>query len=294
MKNWLCILSLLLSTLCSAHEDEISWEDRWASGVAVCSDKNFAQAIIDFTDAINMLEAANNSDYPFVYVDRGKVSLLLNDYYAAITDFETALSSPALSIKDQVRALTGEAIAFSRMGMADQMLSKLDALKAADPQFPKVEILEHYVIIRNLPKSKGYRQALKCLLIHSNLCESVKDIVIYPSDTLIAVKKCHCGCECCDIRDAQVQHCDQCGLALQFGDSISTQQNTDDWTIAAMTWVTAEPKRLGAELGGLYAVDFIRQISQYCCYNDLLFDQYIGPFVYLANNPEMPNAPFWD
>lgn len=298
MKKWLSILLVFASTLCSAHDEGISWEDLWVAGIAHCTERNFEVGIDAFSHAIEMLEEQNIQNFANIYVDRGRALLMVGDYYHAFLDLDFAMNTKTLTIKDQVRAITGRLVGFSNLGMNIETLKELELLKASDPNFPQTIFSEHYIIIRNIPENRWYRETIKCLLIHSNLCESKNNIFICPSGTLVAVRKCHCGCDCCIIRDGEKQYCDQCGIPLQFTGIMSPEDalsNCNELTTTSIALCTEAFKKTSSRLVGFYVVDFIRQAGlNSCVYDEMFYDRCMIPFRNLAKAPETPANPIWD
>lgn len=303
MKKYLLIVLMLAFACCHAEEDEMTWEDYWVSGVYSCSQKEYADGMMYFSEAINRLEASNDKNFPQIYIDRGKLFLMQSDYNSAFKDFELAMQSDRLTTQDKIRISVNRLTAYSELEKHSEVVAELDYLKSIDPNYPKIEFTEHYIFIRNVPANKWYRKAIQCLLIHSGMCSCKGDMYIYPSNILVAVRKCHCGCEACIERDTKLEGCDQCGQALLFnssGNLPSTEdienynQSIDELTIVSTLWCVQMLKKTQSKLAGIYAVDLIRQLAEQNPPNETFYDQCITPFTELLNHPEALGESVWD
>jgi tetratricopeptide (TPR) repeat protein len=303
MKKWISFILILVISSCYAEENETTWEDFWVSGIYSCSQKNYKDAVFHFTESINLLNAAQNANFPQIYIDRGIAYSLLFEFNNALNDFENAIQSNKLSDNDKVRLCVNKLAVLSSLDDHKNIFLELDNLKKIDPNFPQIEFTENYVFIRNVPANKWYRKAIKCLLIHSGMCSSKGDMYIYPSNILVAVKKGHCGCESCIDRDSKLQTCDQCAQPLQFNNSNidpsteeieSYTQCCDELALASTAWCVQMLKKTQSRLAGFYALDLIRQVASQVPQNENIYEQCITPFAELINNPEALSAPVWD
>jgi tetratricopeptide (TPR) repeat protein len=188
-KKLLCLLFVLCFSHCQAIDS--NWVDHWKDALESFSSENYPLACQQYTAAIDQLIAKNDLTYPELYVDRGIAFQMMKQYDEAISDFNTALASEFLLLKETSRAILYRMVAYVSLNMKEETLADLNLLKSTCHDFPVLENTSDTIIIRNLPHSSICIKAIQYLFIHMGVCSSADDFKFY-DNTCVITKTCSC------------------------------------------------------------------------------------------------------
>lgn len=184
MKKLLCRMSL--GVLFSIQALSADWEDHWIKAVQFCKEKIYSSAEHEFTLAIQDLEFTKNIDHPHVYVDRARLYSLLERYQEALFDADKGLASEFLQANDILRARIVRYEAYARLGMGEDTANELEKIKKIYA-FPKVEIFENKVIIRNVPDCECSKEIIKSAMT-AYFCNHEDEVEFLPGGICVTMR----------------------------------------------------------------------------------------------------------
>lgn len=164
-----------------------SWVESWSEAVSACHENRYEDAEAYFTETIAELQY--DPRHAHVYIDRGRMYLLLEKNEEALRDFEQGLKGN-LSGEDKLRAIVSKVVVLCRLGRFDEAEEARKILRTMHPS-PHIEVYENKVIIRNLPENEFSREILRHY-ISKAFCDSIEDVII-EDDICIANR--HKKCE---------------------------------------------------------------------------------------------------
>lgn len=167
MKIVFCLLLLISSSLSAA------WEEAWTDAVTACHEKRYEDAKRLFTSAIDKLE--DDPEHAHVYIDRGRLYLLLGENEKALSDIEKGLKG-TLKGDDKLRAIVSKVTVLYRLGQYDEAEECQKILLELQPA-PRLEVYKSIVIIRNIPDCGCAHEILK-RFVASTFCNSLEDVTI--------------------------------------------------------------------------------------------------------------------
>jgi tetratricopeptide (TPR) repeat protein len=187
----LCLISILFFANCQAKDCD--WTTNWKDALEAFSGENYPLACQKYTAAIEQLLADNNLTHPELYISRGTVLQIMQKHNEAIQDFNTALASDFIPLKDTTRAVLYRMVAYASLGMKDESLCDLTLLQSISHDFPIVQNTPDSIIIRNLPHSSLCIKAIKYLFIYMGICSDEDSFKFYDNNTCVIKKKCSCS-----------------------------------------------------------------------------------------------------
>lgn len=280
------MLLMLVLSFCTSY-CEASFEDSWCKAIENCEAKDFIQAELNFSEAIIKMEESKDNSRPDVYVDRGRLYMLLNRYDEALLDLNKALISPQLVQQERIRGLVSKIITCGNLGLESR--SELKELKRLYPNFPKIEETESRVIIKNVPDCECYKNILKSYYIGFGICENESDINIMRSGTCIVNKKSKtCNCK-------RKQNSTISGLS----DSANRVEECEFWcdklAKAGDVWCGTHFKTVKCQIACIAAVELINYGCHWCCTTGDFHGKCIEPFSdILAKMDSKICTPDWD
>lgn len=296
MKKISFILSTLILSVCFAQEG--TWKDDWLTAVNFCNDKDYENADLFFSQAIKMIESNGDVDHPHVYVDRGRLYLLLERYDEALADLDKAMECKNLSEVERRRALVSRIATKSHLKMDHGVLSDLNLF--GESYAPIVEHTKNKVYIRNVPDCECFRNILTCYFIHSGFCGSKNNVHMMKSGICIVDKDCNDG-EVVNESESQVERiCDACGQTL--GAITSPQcvviDGCTSWcdanTIIATAWCSKVFKAPHCQAACYAAVYVIQKGCYWCCEGGNIYQKCLKPFERIVDYMQAPCDPYWD
>lgn len=272
------------------------WEEHWIKAVTFCKDKVYNLAEQEFNSAIQELESAKNIDHPHVYVDRAKLYALLDRNQEALNDANKGLESSLLKANDILRARNVRFQAFSCLGMEKEALNELEELKKIS-SFPKMEVFEHHVIVRDVPDCECSRKVLKAALI-AYFCSSEEDIQFLPG--AICVAKRTKGSQCFDKKPQEKNELNtQSNKDKKLGMRTHASNEGCYWccdkcatvcTFMCPVWFKSVKCR-----GICVAiVEGLRDTCHWCCGNNGFYENCIKPFEDVVGQMGNICDPAWD
>jgi hypothetical protein len=245
MKKIIFAAILFSTSLCFAD----NWQDKFAEAALTLQKFQFEEAKPLLDEAIGLMESEDTTK-GYLYVDRARLQLILNENENVLADVEKAMASDSLDVNEKIRALTTKIIASGRIGECG---SAIDDLKAfADLiVLPSVEIKDSKLLIRNAPNSEYFRKLMTCYLMHSGVCYDKDEFVWLNSGMLIAEKINHCGCQKCIAEYAKMRICDAC---LKIMSPAKQNVSLDELIISAMKYCSSHVKQLEDQKAFLIAL----------------------------------------
>ncbi|CDZ80151.1 hypothetical protein BN1013_00657 [Candidatus Rubidus massiliensis] len=282
------IISLFIFVFLTIFSYGSDWHDNWTNAVQYCELSKYEDAENEFNLAINNLEKNNDIEHPYVYVDRARLYLLLSRYQEALVDLNKAIESKYLTANDKTRGLVTRIMVCSNLQMEEQVLADFDSFKALSPNFPKVEFTKEKVIIRNVPKSKCYKNLAKAFLLGSQICKKESDIIEYSSGIMIARRSiCNCGCDKLINAAGSQQDVDQKKVD-------SCKYWCDKSALAGMAWCSKVFKKWDCQTSCIFAVDLIKDGCHWCCESGSFYRKCIKPVDDILQYIPSPCEPGWD
>lgn len=284
MKYLFCTL-LLISTSLNAY-----WEDHWIKAVNLCNEKCFDQAENEFDECIAELESQRNESHPNVYVDRGRLCYLKGKNEKALLDLNKALSFE-LSQEEKERAIVTKIMVCALLKMDEDVLRGLDSLKQFS-SYPKEEITEKHIIIRNIPNCKCFRNIMSSYFIDSGVCESKNDIQILPTGIMIIERK-----------DDSSEFSDSCSAPEILNSTFYIKKGNDEATcinycskgaVAGAAFCAGTFKTRRCQAACCVAVDMIKDRCNWCCGGGGFYKRCIEPFENIVCQMGNVCDPAWD
>lgn len=169
-----------------------TWSSNWAKAVESCNNKQFLEAEVHFTQAIELMEKEGNLDHPHIHVDRARLYSLLNRNEEALVDLNKAFDIGNLEGDDKLRAVVTRLITYYRLQMFTHAQEEVEVFKSIY-SIPKLEVYKDLVIVRDVPDCDCARQIMK-KFISEVFCDSEEDVQLLPSGICIAKRACDCKC----------------------------------------------------------------------------------------------------
>jgi tetratricopeptide (TPR) repeat protein len=109
----------------NVYANASDWREYWVKAVEQCDKKEYDTAREMFDLAVYFMEENKDLDHPYVYVDRARLNLLLENNQLALADLDKALSNKKITRSEKSRAAISRMIARSRLGMDKGVLEDL-------------------------------------------------------------------------------------------------------------------------------------------------------------------------
>lgn len=271
---------IFIITLCFFSSLSAStWHDHWTNGAIYCTNGQYTEGEYEFNQAISLLEAENISmDYPHVYLDRARLYFITNTNERTLQDIDLALSSNKLSAVDEGKARGLRYTILYRMDRVEEAEAEYKIWKKNDPNFPKCEIFEDKIIVRNIPDSECYKKMVKGIMVESKMCASEDDITFLPSKVCIIKKKvCKCGC-----KDRQA------GIIRKRPTKEEEEEDCKYWCArvanAAQAWCVTHMKNAGCVVVCSVVVDILKEQCNSCCEDGKFYENCVKDFEDLTIN----------
>ena len=285
------ILSFLLCSRLSAE----NWTEYWAKGLEESDNGKYFEAEQDLNMAIRELELHGNNDHFHVYVDRGKIYILLEKYSDALADLDKALQSNTLEYNDHIQALVSRIRARFELGMEKGVLEDLKQFGAIYHEIPKIEETEKHIVIRNMPDCECVQNMITCYFIHAGVCRSKSDIRMLKSRTCIIDKPLKVPFN--EKEDIETDRCDNCGKSFKEGLQFSVE-GCNSWcdanAIIASGWCGRVFKRPDCATACLAAVYMVQKGCYWCCSEGNFYKKCIEPFGSVVDFMDKPCQPYKD
>ena len=118
---FICLFFMIINVYVNASD----WREYWIKAVEQCDKKEYDTAREMFDLAVHSMEENKDLDHPYVYVDRARLNLLLENNELALVDLDKALSNEKITKNEKSRAAISRMIARSRLGMDSGVLEDL-------------------------------------------------------------------------------------------------------------------------------------------------------------------------
>lgn len=274
MKKIIFTCLMLISLNLSAKE----WEPYWIAAVENFHNEDYVSAEHNFNQTIDWMENENDAEHPSVYVDRARLYLLLNKYEEALTDLNKAIFSDKLKHWERIKAVSARVTARAKLGFSDGYEEDMEFLvKNFEVQ---IENTENYLIIRNMPKKKEFKESMTNFFIYAGICHNKEDIRMLSSDICIVSKA--------GQLDKKENASDSpCACAINFNKQVVVANNQtiaackrfcDDNAVTAITGWCAFFPVLCVVNACNKAVLQIQNNCHACCQTGLSQDTCIAPF----------------
>lgn len=162
----------LLLMICLVGSLFAGWEEPWLEGINACHEKKWDLALEKFDEALASKDIGDNAAR--VLIDKSRVFLYNDQNELALKYCELGLEKNTLEGDDKLRAVVTKGSALSRLGRIDESVQMVQEVKELI-NFPKLEIYENYVIMRNFPDCPCALQLAKKIML-AYFCESEQDI----------------------------------------------------------------------------------------------------------------------
>jgi tetratricopeptide (TPR) repeat protein len=272
------------------------WQEYWIKAVEQCDKKEYDSAKELFDLAICLMEENRDLDHPYIYVDRARLNLLLENNVSALADLDKALSNEKITKREKSRAIISRLIARSRLGMEKGVLEDLKNFAENSEDRPVFEKTKDHIIIRNVPDCSCYNKLMTCYFIHSGVCFSKNDIQKLSSGIWLVKKDCSCK-ECNEILNND-RLCDACGSIIQADSNKEKIETCKGWcdrmAVAGASWCAKVFKTLKCQTACALAVYQIQQGCYWCCEGEGFYKRCIKPFEDIGKYIQAPCDPMWD
>lgn len=262
------------------------WESHWIHAVECCSIKDYTTAEMEFGLAIQSIEKQQDEDHYHVYIDRARLYCLQDRFEEALVDVNKGLCSEKLTTTDKTRGLLTRMCASSNLNNEEQFVRDYEEFRATSTHFPKVEFTQDRVIIRNVPKSKCYREITKAFLISAKICEKESDIIEIAPGVIVAK------------RIASQCHCEAPSMNLDKQSKLDKINKCNWWcdknAIAGGVWCGRAFKGFGCQLICVAAVEVIREGCYWCCNGGNAYQKCLEPFGNIIGRMGEGCDPMWD
>lgn len=265
----------------STHSE--SWHQHWENAVLKCSQKKFSEAEIEFSKAVEILERSKDHSHPHVYVDRGRLYLLIKKFPEALVDINKAIESNNLQGNDIYRALSARMCIYGALGKVEESRADYDQLIKLGYPFPKFEEYEDKYIIRNVPDSEVFKDAISTYYLETGLCDQIEDIKFYDSGIGIikkSQKKKACPCHQLGISKAK---------AIQI-----CKQTCATMSVTYQMWCENTFSSNYCKAICLSIVYGLTETCHYCCAEGNFYQQCIQPFEHILQKIGNRCDPSWD
>lgn len=297
MKKLMIFLNCLYLSL-SLNVDALSWQEYWIKAVELCNEKNFADANDMFNAAVFNMEVENDTNHPYVYVDRARLNLLLGNYESALYDLNKALSNQKITTKEKSRALVSRIVARSRLGIQEGILEDLNLFGEIAQDKPILEKTEEFIIIRNAPDCPCYRDLMTCYFIHNGMCQSKNDIKVLNPNIWIIKRSCKCDNNNSSASQISSEKCDACGIELKFENTPGKIADCKIWcdrlAVVASGWCAHTFSTFRCQTACIWAVNEIKLGCYWCCEGAGFYKRCVEPFSDVAKYIKEPCDPAWD
>jgi tetratricopeptide (TPR) repeat protein len=249
----------------------------WTQAVENCDIANYEQAEIYFTKCINEATPEEINTHPHIYVDRGRLYMLLDRYEEALEDINIALKNENLKNEDLYRALLSRISIFVKLERIEEALEDYERLS---PIFPKIEHTEDTIIIRNIPDNEFYKKMVTNYYVSTGICKKESDIKILSSGIIIAKKnKCACGCGSVPYLNSKIDNC---------------KEGCDTIAVMAGAWCGGYFKKKRCQVLCALAVNTIKNGCHWCCSTGSVYEKCIQPFNHILETMGNVCDPAWD
>lgn len=162
---------IILGMICVCTTLSAAWEEQWVKAVQACQDKRYKEAEILFSGAISELQ--DDPKHAHVYIDRGRLYLLLDRDEEALRDIEKGLSYDLYG-DDKLRAIVSKVVVLCRLGRHDEAEESRQILRTLQSS-PQLEVYDDFVIIRNVPECECSKEMLR-QYVADVFCDSINDV----------------------------------------------------------------------------------------------------------------------
>lgn len=168
------------------------WIEHLSAAEIAFGEKNYSQAIEDYTLAINLMEESNENSLS-AYNERGMAYFKNGNIIEALQDFSKVIDTydenPISSILPQaVNALWNRLGVHSRLNQREQAIQDLNKITKIDPNFPIVEYAGNTLIIKNLYLSDypDLKETFSSVMVELGVCES-KDKIFFSQSGIVII-----------------------------------------------------------------------------------------------------------
>ncbi|MBA3723200.1 MAG: hypothetical protein H0W88_12480 [Parachlamydiaceae bacterium] len=288
------LYAILLSFLIISKTFANDWQNTWIRAVEFCDDKKFEEALNMFNIAIVQMEDIKDVNHPYIYVDRARLNLMLENNEATLIDLEIALKNEMISKFDRTRAYVTRLMARSRLGMEAGVLEDLKNVGESLENKPIIEETKDYIIIRNMSDCECYAKLMSSYFINSEKCSSENDIKMLSSNICIIKKSCNCGCK--KVKDENSKNNTKIqdnrnmnGTAIDGCKSMCDRVAISGTALCSKWFKTSR-----CQIACAVAACELQKGCYWCCEGGDFYQKCIKPFEFLQDYIKAPCDPAWD
>lgn len=289
---------LFLFTLVHMTAYSSQWEDDWIQAILCCEKKEFLNAEIFFSSSLAGLSSQEDIITSKIYVDRGRLFLLLDRNEEALSDLNKALNSNCLTEKGLLRAVVSRIVVNLRLGNDEDALSDISWFQQINQNGTEVNFTEKHIIIRNVPECECFREMITGYVVDVGMCSSKEDVKFLKSDICIIkrAKICDCGCDKqggSGTANLNIDKNFDLGNGKNLG-AFDCRNNCDNVAIGAQGMCYKWFKGLICTTGCLVAVETCRKLCNGCCSRGSFYESCVAPFKRIQEYIKEPCDPAWD
>lgn len=183
---------LCCSPLVDAASSSTYWVNCWMTGVELSKNRHeYPEAIKAYTAAIKNQPSDQISQHLYLYNERGRLYLKMDEHQKAIQDFSFVLDHPNVNKEEMLDALWGRGQAYLASGKAQEFETDRKRLDEIEPFVRPLEDNQDYLILKmgnhvaRDPQSQ--ERFVKVLLIQKKI-KSKQDVTFTPSGLAIVRK----------------------------------------------------------------------------------------------------------
>ncbi len=250
---------------------DTDWGSHYVDGVYFYETKEFRQAKVAFTQAIELTKNEKDESHIFIRTNRARTFLQLEEFYKVLEDINEVIDCPVLSKKDLIDALEIRMKAYSALEMHDKFQEDYTWYKSLNPYMPTFEYTEKHIIVRHCEMMKDNDQSFVYgLFIAAGLCVDESNITRF-NDMIIIERKDVGLCPCLsdsEKKDNQQmeschRHCDLAArTASQLAGCIIVVNPQLFGILATIEVMKNECKKCCGKNGGFY-MNCIQPIADY-------------------------------
>lgn len=279
---FILMLTCLLSQSYADSERDDSWSNRWTSGIMAVQNKQYEEAIAEYTKAIEVLEKEGLIlDHLYLYNSRGQAYLFFDKFEEALKDFKTVAHNQKASATDKILAQWGMTRSYALLGDVENFQKEFAKVKDLDPEYPKVESNEDYIIFRNFHSdSPCVKDYFAEALVKLEICDYLEDVIFTETGICLIRKKCPCSFS---------------KKQMKIGQN-NNEENCQYWcnrvTDGALLMCGNRFKKLRCQWLCVEVVEALRSACYWCCEGEGFYKRCVKPFEDFLQ--QVPCDPLWD
>lgn len=163
------------------------WVSDWMHGIELSNQKAYHEAIDCFSQAIEKIDKNSISRFA-IYNDRAHAFREKEDFQKALDDYSYVIEHSFHFSSDLLIARYGRAAVYCLIDQKDFAFQDISFLMKFDPNLPRVEIIENYIVINNFDHALLDEYGLfafKQSILDVHVCSSIDDVHFLPGKKCI-------------------------------------------------------------------------------------------------------------